>query len=451
MGHHLSANGQSGEFQFGGHWKKEFPFDAEWLNLNHGSFGSIPNVVRDKLRHFQDEAEARPDKFIRYDFPKLLDESRAAIAELVRAPVETVVMVSNATEGVNTVLKNLVWNDDGKDVIFTFSTVYEACAKVADYLVDFYDGKTEHREIAIRYPLEDEAIVDAFRTAVKEVEAAGKRARVCIFDVVSSRPGVAFPYLDMIKACKELGVISMVDGAQGVGMVPLDLERADPDFFVSNCHKWLHVPRGCAVFYVPLRNQHLLPSTLATSHGYMPRLATRGSPLPPNGKGAFVANFEFVGTKDNGPYLCVKEAIAWRQNALGGEEKILSYLWDLNKKGIQHVAGVLGTEVLDNSKGTMTNCAMGNVALPIWIGEKGQGAKDGDVVVPVDDQETAFQWMSRTMVDDYKTFMSLFVLGNRYWIRISAQVYLDMKDYELAGTVLKDLSARVGKREYRKA
>ncbi|OAQ75242.1 cysteine desulfurylase [Purpureocillium lilacinum] len=433
---------------FGGALKKDFPIDPEWHNLNHGSFGTLPKAVLARLRHYQDAAEARPDSFIRYDYPKLLDESRVAVAALVNAPVETVVFVSNATEGVNTVIKNLAWNDDAKDVILTFSTAYEACAKVADYIVDSTGGKVEHREITIDYPLEDEEILQAFREAVKAVEKDGKRARVCIFDVVSSRPGVAFPYIDMIKVCKELGVISMVDGAQGIGMVPLDLTNADPDFFVSNCHKWLHVPRGCAIFYVPVRNQHLIPTTLATSHGYIPKSIARGSPLPPSAKGQFVNNFEFVGTKDNGPYLCVKDGIAWRRDVLGGEDKILAYLWDLNKKGIKYVADVLGTEILENSKGTMTNCSMANVALPIWIGEKGRGAKESDAVVATQDQGTAFQWMSRTMVDDYKTFMSLFVLGNRYWIRISASVYLDMADYEVAGKVLKELSARVAKKEY---
>ncbi|KND87102.1 putative aminotransferase [Tolypocladium ophioglossoides CBS 100239] len=437
-----------GEVQFGGALKKDFPFDPEWHNLNHGSFGSIPNVIRDKLREYQDQTEARPDQFIRYDFPALLDESRAALAAVVRAPLETVVFVSNATDGVNTVFRNLVWADDDKDVVLTFSTVYEACGKVADYLVDYYGGKVEHREIPIVYPLEDEDILQAFREAVRAIEADGKRARVCLFDVVSSRPGVLFPWIEMIKVCRELGVLSMVDGAQGVGMVPLDLAAADPDFFVSNCHKWLHVPRGCAVFYVPVRNQHLLPTTLATSHGYVAKSSSRGTPLPPSDKSAFVKMYEFVGTKDNSPFLCVKDGIAWRRDVLGGEEKILAYLWDLNKKGSKRVAEVLGTEVLENSKGTMTDCAMGNIALPVWIGEKGKGAKDGEAVVPVEDKDEVFQWMSKTMVDEYKTFMSLFFIGNRYWIRISAQVYLDIKDYEVAAKVLKELCERVGKKDY---
>ncbi|KAJ6440562.1 aminotransferase family protein (LolT) [Purpureocillium lavendulum] len=446
--------GGEAEGPFGGALKKDFPLDPEWHNLNHGSFGTLPKAVLARLRHYQDAAEARPDSFIRYEYPKLLDESRVAVAKLVNAPLETVVFVSNATEGVNTVIKNLAWPDAAAaatkdDVILTFSTAYEACAKVADYVVDSTaGGRVEHRQIAIDYPLEDDDILRAFRDAVAAVERDGKRARVCIFDVVSSRPGVAFPYVDMIKACKELGVLSMVDGAQGIGMVPLDLAEADPDFFVSNCHKWLHVPRGCAVFYVPVRNQHLIPTTLATSHGYIPKSTSHGSPLPPSAKSLFVNNFEFVGTKDNGPYLCVKDGIAWRRDVLGGEDKILAYLWDLNKKGIKYVADVLGTEILENSKGTMTNCSMANVALPVWIGEKGEGAKATDAVVAAEDEGKAFQWMARTMVDDYKTFMSLFVLKNRYWIRISASVYLDMADYEVAGKVLKELSARVANKEY---
>ncbi|GAO13409.1 uncharacterized protein UV8b_00607 [Ustilaginoidea virens] len=432
---------------FGGEWKKEFLLDPEWHNLNHGSFGTYPRYVRDKLRAYQDQAEARPDQFIRYDQGKLLDEAREAVAELVNAPLDTVVFVGNATDGVNTVLRNLKWNPDGRDVIFTFSTVYEACGNAADYLVEYFEDRLQHRTIELAYPLEDEDIVAAFRGAVEQARRDGKRARVALFDVVSSRPGVVFPWVDVVGACKELGVMSLVDGAQGIGMVHLDLAAADPDFFVSNCHKWLLAPRGCAVFYAPRRNQHLLRTTLATSHGYVARLA-RTNPLPPSGKSVYVNNFEFVGTRDNAPYLCVRDAIRWRRDVCGGEDRIVRYLLELNKKGIKLVADALGTEHLDNERGTMTDCAMGNVALPLWVGERGPGAKDTDALVPLEHKATVFQWIAETLVTDYKTFMSQFMIGNRFWMRISAQIYLDESDYQLAARILKELCERIGKGDY---
>ncbi len=61
-----------------------------------------------------------PDPFIRYDYPKLLDESRAAIAKVLNAPLSTVVFVPNATTGVNTIIRNIVWDSDGKDEILYF-------------------------------------------------------------------------------------------------------------------------------------------------------------------------------------------------------------------------------------------------------------------------------------------------------------------------------------------
>jgi selenocysteine lyase/cysteine desulfurase len=274
-----------------------------------------------------------------------LDESREALEDLVNAPRNTVVFVGNATEGVNTVFRNLQWNEDGKDVIIFFSTIYEACAKITDFVVDYFGtSRVVSKEIQLQYPLEDDEIIQRFRNAVAEVEAEGKRARICVFDVVSSKPGVVFPWEELCKVCEELGVLSLVDGAQGVGMVRLDLTKADPDFFTSNCHKWLFVPRGCAMFYVPKRNQHLIATTLATSHGYVPKTAQRGTPLPPKAKSPFVSNFEFTGTKDVSGYLAVKDAIAWRRDTCGGEERILAYLWDLNKRGTKHVAEKLETK-----------------------------------------------------------------------------------------------------------
>ncbi|KAH6609803.1 cysteine desulfurylase [Trichoderma cornu-damae] len=444
--------GEDGFKVFGGQMKKDFLFAPEWTNLNHGSYGSIPRAIQARLRHYQDSIEARPDPFVRYDLAKLNDESREAVATIVNAPVETVVFVNNATEGVNTVFRNLKWGADGKDVALYFTTVYDACGKVIDFLHDYHgEGRMTSREIEISYPIEDDEILQRFRDAVEQVEAEGKRAKVCILDVVSSRPGVVFPWEAVVKACRELGVLSLVDGAQGIGMVRLNLSEADPDFFVSNCHKWLFVPRGCAVFYVPVRNQHLLPTTLATSHGYTPKTGKRSAPPVVEGsKSFFVNNFEFTGTRDHSPNFCVKDAVAYRKEVLGGEERILDYLWDLNKKGSKHVAEALGTQVLDNSKGTLTNCSMANIALPLWRGERGAGAKETDVVVPDEDASLVVTWMMKTLVDDYKTIVPMFWLGSRFWVRISAQIYLDMADYEYGAESLKKLCERVGKGEYKK-
>ena len=401
-----------------------------------------------KLRDYQSQAESRPDYFNRYLYPSLLEESRRALAELVCASVEAVVLVSNATDAINTVMRNLRWNADGRDVIITFSTVYDACSKAVDFEVDYHHGLVQRWDVDLRYPMEDEHIVEKLEEAMRRIEEHGKRARLCVFDVVSSVPGVAFPWVAAVKLCRQMGVMSLVDGAQGVGMVPLDLGTADPDFFVSNCYKWLHSPRTCSLFYVPVRNQHLLRSTVATSHGYVSDSRTKNEPVASAiGMSQFVNNFSFGGTRDNATYCCIMDAIAWRKSK-GGEEKIMTYIWNLNKKGARLVAEAMNTFVLDNATGTITSCGMANVALPIWIGEKGGDANEGDIALSKDEAGIAFGWMTKTIVEEFKTYLAVFAYQGRFWVRLSAQVYLGLEDYEFAAKTLKEMCERVARREY---
>jgi len=279
--------------------------------------------------------------------------------------------------------------------------------------------------------------------------------------VVSSLPGVRFPFEAITAACREEGILSLIDGAQAVGMVSLDLSVVDPDFFVSNCHKWLHVPRGCAVFYVPERNHGMMRSTLPTSHGFVALTAhvqgqkARHNPLPPSGKSAFVTAFEFVGTLDNSPYLCVKDSIEWRRDVLGGEWRIIQYMEQLAREGGQAAARILGTKVLENKDKTLGRCAMVNVALPLAVEEVEDDLKprdedlEGVPVVPAGEAQDAFQWILRKLVNDYKTFVALFIYRGRYWARLSAQVFLEMEDFEWAGRTLKDVCERVARGEYK--
>ena len=97
--------------------KEHFLFEDDYVPLNHGSFGAFPRPVGDKMSELAARCEAKPDTYIRYEFPVLLEESRSAVAELLHAEPSTLVFVPNASTALNTVLRSLAW--EGGDVILT--------------------------------------------------------------------------------------------------------------------------------------------------------------------------------------------------------------------------------------------------------------------------------------------------------------------------------------------
>jgi selenocysteine lyase/cysteine desulfurase len=449
-----------------------YPIHLNSHQLTHrpGSFGAIPRAIRDHAQSFRDQCESHPDPFIRYLYPQQLDTSRAAIASFLHVPRETCVFVPNATTGVATILRSLVWNPDAKDEILYFNTIYGACGKNVDYVTEISLGRVRARRIQLTYPISDAFLLAKFSSAIAASRAEGRRPRIAIFDTISSMPGLRMPFEALTRICRDEGILSLIDGAHGVGQIPLCLGEGegegdggiDPDFFVSNCHKWLFVPRGCAVLYVPLRNQHLIRSTLPTSHGFVPCTEEgRGlwsNPLPPpQGKSVFQTNFEFVGTVDSTPYLCVAEAIKWREEACGGEEAIWEWCHGLVVDGARKVAELLGTEVLENEEGTLTKCVMANVRLPLRVAAQdedefqtrgGETEVESEYVIKHGCGSQAGEWMTDTMMVEYDTFLAIFPFQGGYWVRLCGQVYLDADDFVWAGKVLKDLCERVGKGEY---
>jgi hercynylcysteine S-oxide lyase len=163
------------------------------------------------------------------------------------------------------------------------------------------------------------------------------------------------------------------------------------------------------------------------------------NPLPPGQNTPFVHNFLFVGTVDNSNYLCIPAALAFRAS-LGGESAIRGYCWQLARDAGSHVASTLGTEVMENSTRTLGNCCMSNVKLPISL----EQVKSLYPRVAAHDIGTVVRdWLTLRMVNEYNTFMALIFYDNAWWVRLSAQIYLEISDFELAAKVLKELCNRV--------
>lgn len=407
-----------------------------------GSFGTFPIGVRDKQRHVLDLCESAPDLFIRYTFHQLLDENRLAVAKILHAPVENVVLVPNATTAFNTVLRSLVWNDDEKDEILYLETIYGACGKTLLYIQEYSASRVTGRKIPVTYPIEDVDLVQLLKNAILKSREEGKRPRVAVFDTITSVPGVRVPFEALTALCREEGVLSLIDGAHAIGNIALDLEKLNPDFFLSNVHKWLFVPRGCCALYVALEHQVKIRSTLPTSAPFQP-LSSQSSLS--STKSHFEGMFEYVGTVDDSAYLCVTEAVKFREEVCGGEEAILSYTQNLAKTGGALVASILDTEVLDNSTNTITNCAMVNVFMPLTTNEEDLKAHPTWYLVKEEEAQAVALWMTEKTVDEFGTYLFVVFFQGRWLTRISAQVYLDIDDFEWAGKTLKGLCERVGK------
>lgn len=56
---------------------------------------------------------------------------------------------------------------------------------------------------------------------------------------------------------------------------------------------------------------------------------------------------------------------------------------------------------------------------------------------------THIAWMERTLVDEFNTFVAIYEYDGKLWTRISGQIYLELKDFEWLGGVLKGLCERV--------
>ena len=212
---------------------KHFSFAPTYGPLNHGSFGTYPKSVRDRLRYCQDLAEARPDTFVRFQYPDMLDTNRKALADFLSLPVDEVVFVPNVTTAVNVVLRNLKFEEG--DVIVLLSTVYGSVEKTVKHLEETTPVKTVN--MTVQYPINDNSLVERFHDAIKGAKVEGKNVRLASFDTVSSLPGVMVPWERLVAICKAESVLSLVDGAHGVGCIDVPIAKIQPDFFTSNLHK----------------------------------------------------------------------------------------------------------------------------------------------------------------------------------------------------------------------
>lgn len=280
---------------FRSHWQ----LDPTVAFLNHGSFGATPLVVSRRQDDLRDQLEREPVRFYLRELPPLLDAARERLAALVGADPERIAFVRNATEAVNAVLRSLPIA--AGDEFLVTNHEYNACRNVLDYVARERGANVV--VVTIDLPIEQpNDIVVALKAAITP------RTRLLLIDHVTSPTGLVMPIAAIVAAMKAQGVETLIDGAHAVGMLPLALETLGAAYYTSNCHKWLCAPKGAAFLYV--RGDK--------SSEVRPAILSHGANAPTTSRSRFRLEFDWPGTVDVTPWLCVPHAIDFLEHVVPG-------------------------------------------------------------------------------------------------------------------------------------
>jgi len=268
--------------------------------LNHGAFGACPRAVLELQQRLRAEMEQEPVRFFLRRMQPLLDESRRALAALVGADPADLVFVRNATTGVNSVLRSLRFQP-GDELLVTDHD-YNACRNA----VRFVAQRAGARVVVAALPLPVESPRQVVDAVIARVTG---RTRLAVIDHVTSPTAIVFPIEELVRQLKERNVDTLVDGAHAPGMLPLDLGRIGAAYYAGNCHKWLCAPKGAGFLHVRPDQQQQQIQPAVISHGF-------NTPRP--GHTRFQDAFDWPGTDDPTPWLCVGEAIRFLEALTGG-------------------------------------------------------------------------------------------------------------------------------------
>jgi isopenicillin-N epimerase len=385
----------------------DFPVRAGLTQLNNGSYGCAPVVVRAAQEHLQKRLEADPVRFFKRDLEFYCDDARRALAAFVGAPMTDLALVPNGTFAVSTILANLDLSP-GDEILIT-DHEYMATMNELRRVCERTGASLSVAKLPFPEITEDLAVE-------RILGAITPKTRYALLSHIASASAYVLPIERIIPELKAKGIKVIIDGAHAPGQLKLDIATLGCDWYAASCHKWLATPKGTGFVYAhPDVQKDFKP--LALSCRVHEKRADRA---------AFLCDFDYVGTNDYSANLSIPVAIAHLGAQLPASEGKSG--WDALYKR-NHDLVLQGAAIIRD--------ALGITAVPP------ESMTGSMVSIPIPGTVTKGRIYDDSLWDalyaKHHIQVPIWAIPNVYprAMRISAQLFNTIEDYEKLAKALK--------------
>lgn len=274
------------------------------------------------------------------------------------------------------------------------STTYGAVKKLLKWQCELTGAVLQ--EETVTFPVTgNQQILELVRKSLK------KGTKLAVFDHIPSNTPFILPIKELVDICQEKNVPVLIDGAHGLGALDLDLKMLDPDYYISNAHKWFCAPKGCAFMYVKKELQSKT-RPLVISHGF--------------GSG-FNSEFIWAGLHDYSPFLALHTVIDFWESV--GPSKIRQYMYGLCKKACHLLVKKWGTSLAAPEE--MFGC-MALVEIPPDVYKN-------TTKIEYSNAES----LQNQLYHQFNIEVPIKCVDGVLYVRISCHIYNDLSDYDKLG------------------
>ena len=216
---------------------KAYPVNKEmiWLN-NCGTTPAGKHIVKALSRFIKGYAQKGVLTEIAV-YPEVQNNIKRILSNLLNCSPDELSLIHNTAEGMNFISHGL--NLSIEDEVILLENEYPS---------NVYPWRHLEKKGVKLIITPMESSPEAFMKALERFIT--KKTRVISLSAVHWCTGMPLP-LDWVgRLCKEKGIDFVVDGAQGVGMQPIDTKKDNISYMAFSAWKWLLGPLGMGIFFV---------------------------------------------------------------------------------------------------------------------------------------------------------------------------------------------------------